>query len=158
MDLSSVWCVLAIWWTGPNVFALLWLHPARFHPMVLLCGHVGRRMAHSTMALALCVVCASPSGEAAIMGVPLPHLVLPLPGCLSRRTPTKAKRGDARGHKPALAQNPLLKHPFCFFRWTGRRPGVSSPDGGLAPLCLRCCGYIPVGCRSIALLCGHVGR
>ena len=30
--------------------------------MALLCGHVGRRMTHSTMALALCVVCASPLG------------------------------------------------------------------------------------------------
>ena len=27
LDLSSVWCVLAIWWTGPNVFALLCLQP-----------------------------------------------------------------------------------------------------------------------------------
>ena len=49
-----------MWWTGPNVFALLWLHPAWFHPMVLLCGHVGRRRTHSTMALALCVESASP--------------------------------------------------------------------------------------------------
>ena len=30
--------------------------------MVLLCGRVGRRGPHSTMALALCVVCASPRG------------------------------------------------------------------------------------------------
>ena len=27
----------------PNVFALLWLHPAWFRPMVLLCGHAGRQ-------------------------------------------------------------------------------------------------------------------
>ena len=62
LDLSSVWCVLAIWWTVPSVFALLRLHPAWFRPMASLCGHVGRRRAHSTMALALCVVCASPRG------------------------------------------------------------------------------------------------
>ena len=26
LDLSSIWCVLATWWIGTNVFALLWLH------------------------------------------------------------------------------------------------------------------------------------
>ena len=54
------------------------------------------------------------SGEAAIMGVPLPHLVLPLSGCLSRRTPTRATRDDARGHRSALAQNSLLMCPLLF--------------------------------------------
>ena len=48
------------------------------------------------------------------MGVPLPHLVLSLSGCLSRRTPTRATRGEARGHRSVLAQNPLLTHPFFF--------------------------------------------
>ena len=52
------------------------------------------------------------SGEAAIMGVPLPHLALPLSGCLIRRTPTRATRGEARGHRSALAQNPLLMYPL----------------------------------------------
>ena len=32
MDLSSVWCVLAIWRTGPSVFALLWLHSCLVSP------------------------------------------------------------------------------------------------------------------------------
>ena len=50
------------------------------------------------------------------MDVPLPHLVLPLPGCLSRRTPTRATRGEARGHRSVLAQNPLLMYPFFFVR------------------------------------------
>ena len=54
------------------------------------------------------------SGEAAIMGVPLPHLVLPLSGCLGRRTPTRATRGEARGHRPVLAQNMLFMPPFFF--------------------------------------------
>ena len=54
------------------------------------------------------------SGEAAIMGVPLPHLVLPLSGCLSRHTPTRATRGEARGHRSALAQNSLLMYPLLF--------------------------------------------
>ena len=80
------------------------------------------------------------SGEAAIMGVPLPHPVLPLSGCLSRRTPTRATRGEARGHRSALAQNSLLMYPlplppldlssvWCVLAiwWTG-------------PACLRCCG------------------
>ena len=48
------------------------------------------------------------------MGVPLPHLVLPLSGCLSGRTPTRATRGEARGHRSVLAQNPLLMHPSFF--------------------------------------------
>ena len=48
------------------------------------------------------------------MGVPLPHLVLPLSGCLSRRTPTRATRGEARGHRSVLAQNPLFMNPFFF--------------------------------------------
>ena len=46
--------------------------------------------------------------------VPLPHLVLPLSGCLSRRTPARATRGEARGHRSALAQNPLLMYPLLF--------------------------------------------
>ena len=54
------------------------------------------------------------SGEAAIMGVPLPHLVLPLSGRLSRRTPARATRGEVRGHRSALAQNPLLMYPLLF--------------------------------------------
>ena len=49
------------------------------------------------------------------MGVPLPHLVLPLSGCLSRHTPTRAKRGEARGHRSVLAQNSLLMYPLSFF-------------------------------------------
>ena len=54
------------------------------------------------------------SGGAAIMGVPLPHLVLQLSGCLSMRTPTKPTRGEARGHRSVLAQNPLLMYPLLF--------------------------------------------
>ena len=54
------------------------------------------------------------SGEAAIMGVPLPHLVLPLSGCLSRHPPARATRGEARGHRSALAQNSLLMYPLLF--------------------------------------------
>ena len=48
------------------------------------------------------------------MGVPLPHLVLPLSGCLSRRSPTRATRGEARGHRSVLAQTPLFMHPSFF--------------------------------------------
>ena len=44
----------------------------------------------------------------------MPHLVLPLSGCLSRHTPTRATRGEARGHRSALAQNPLLIYPLRF--------------------------------------------
>ena len=98
------------------------------------------------------------SGEAAIMGVPLPHLVLPLSGYLSRHTPTRATLGGAREHRSVLAQNPLSMHPPCSFLWTCRRSGVSSPYDGLVPMCLRCCGYIPGWFRPMALLCGHVGR
>ena len=54
------------------------------------------------------------SGRAAIMGVPLPHLVLPLLGCVSRRTPRRATRGEARGHRSVLAQKPLFIHPSSF--------------------------------------------
>ena len=53
-------------------------------------------------------------GGAAIMGVPLHHLVLPLSGCVSRRTPTRATRGEARGHRSVLAQNSLLMYPLLF--------------------------------------------
>ena len=71
----------------------------------------------------------------------MPHLVLPLSGCLSRHTPTRATRGEARGHRSALAQNSLLMYPpSCSFLWTCRRSGVSSPYGGLAPMCFRCRG------------------
>ena len=87
---------------------------------------------------------------------PLPHLVLPLSGCMSWRTPTRATRGDARGHRSVLAQNPLLMYPSFSFLWTCRRPGVSSPYGGRAPMCLCCCGCIPAWCRPMALPCGHV--
>ena len=63
------------------------------------------------------------SGEAAIMGVPLPHLVLPLSGCLSRHTPTRATRGEARGHRSVLAQNSLLMYPLLFLPldWSSAR-------------------------------------
>ena len=89
----------------------------------------------------------------------MPHLVLPLSGCLSRRTPARATRGEARGHRSVLAQNPLFMHLLLFsFLWTCRRCGVSSPYGGLVPMRLRCCGCIPAGLHPIALLCGHVGR
>ena len=99
------------------------------------------------------------SGGAAIMGVPLPHLVLPLSGCLSRHTPTRAKRGEARGHRSVLAQNSLLMHPPPFvFLWICRRHGVSLSAVGLTPMCLRCCVCIPAWCRLMARLCGHVGR
>ena len=47
-------------------------------------------------------------------GAPLPHLVLPLSGCLSRHTPTRATRGEARGHRSVLAQNSLLMYPLLF--------------------------------------------
>ena len=36
--------------------------PVGYRSIALLCGHVGRRRSHSTMALALRVVCASPRG------------------------------------------------------------------------------------------------
>ena len=89
----------------------------------------------------------------------MPHLVLPLSGCLSRHTPTRATRGEARGHRSALAQNSLLMYPPCFsFIWTCRRSGVSSPYGGLAPLCSRCCGCTLHGFALMALLCGHAGH
>ena len=89
----------------------------------------------------------------------MPHLVSPLSGCLSRHTPTRATRGEARGHRSVLAQNSLLMYPPSFsFLWTCRRSGVSSPYGGLAPMCLRCCGCIPAWFLSMSLLCGHVGR
>ena len=64
----------------------------------------------------------------------MPHLVLPLSGCLSRHTPTRATRGEARGHRSVLAQNSLLMYPFFFF------------------------GCMPAWCRPMAFLCGHVGR
>ena len=44
----------------------------------------------------------------------MPHLVLPLSGCLSRRTPTRATRGEARGHRSVLSQKPLLMYPLLF--------------------------------------------
>ena len=74
----------------------------------------------------------------------MPHHVFPLSGCLSRHTPARATRGEARGHRSAFAQNSLLMYPPppFFFLWTSRRSGVSSPHGGLAPMCLRCCAPI----------------
>ena len=120
------------------------------------------------------------SGGAATMGVPLPHLVLPLSGCLSRHTPTRATRGEARGHRSVLAQNPFVDAPpFFFFPCTCRRSGVSSPDGGLVPnvialLRLHSCLVSPDGFTlwtcgspkdsqhdgpgSVCCLCGNRGR
>ena len=65
------------------------------------------------------------SGGAAIMGVPLPHIVC---------TPTRATRGEARGHRSVLAQNPLLMYPLLFLPLDWSWSGVSSPDGGLVPI------------------------
>ena len=86
------------------------------------------------------------SGGAAIMGVPLPHLVLPLSGCPSRHTPTRATRGEARGHRSVLSQSSLLMYPpsFSFF---GLVVSLVCPRQMVdwSPLSLRCCGHIPVG-------------
>ena len=99
------------------------------------------------------------SGGAAIMGVPLPHLVLPLSGCLSRHTSARATRGEARGHRSALAQNSLLMYPLLFPSF-GLVVGLVCPRHMVdwCPLCLRCCGCIPAWCCTMALHCGHVGR
>ena len=105
------------------------------------------RWAIATFALLVWQGDSPDSGGAAIMGVPLLHLVLP-----------RATRGEARGHRSALAQNPLLMPPFFSFLWACRRSGVSSPHGGLVPLCFRCCGCFPVWFRSVAFPYGHVGR
>ena len=74
----------------------------------------------------------------------MPHLVLPLSGCLSRRTPTRATRGEARGHRSVLAQNSLLMYPLPFPSF-GLVVGLVCPRHmvGWAPMCLRCCGCIP---------------
>ena len=84
------------------------------------------------------------------MGVPYLHLVSP--------TPTRATRGEARGHRSVFAQNPLFMHPPVPFLWNYRRSGVSSPYGELVSMCLRCCGCSPAWFRQMALLCGHVGH
>ena len=61
--------------------------------------------------------------------------------------------------KPLSWVSPCLTSCCLFsFLWTCRRSGVSSPYGGLAPVCLRCCGCIPAWSLSMSLLCGHVGR
>ena len=82
------------------------------HPIVTLLPSVG----HRRFCVAGLARGPPDSGGAAIMGVHLPHLVLPLwgGGCLSKRTPTRATRGEARGHTSAFAQNPLLMYPFLF--------------------------------------------
>ena len=49
--------------------------PAWCRPMALSCGHVGRRRAHSTMAMALCVVCAFPFGVGVDQRRACPHTV-----------------------------------------------------------------------------------
>ena len=49
--------------------------------MVLLCGHVGRRRARSTMAQALCFVCASPLGVGVDRRRACPHLRDVWPWC-----------------------------------------------------------------------------
>jgi len=62
LDLSSIWCVLATWWTGPRCLRCwgcipAWLPRSR-HFVDMWVAEGG----HSKMALALCVVCASPLG------------------------------------------------------------------------------------------------
>ena len=84
------------------------------------------------------------SDEAAIMGVPLPHLVLPLSGRLSRHTPARATRGEARGHRSALARNSLLMYPLLF------------PSFGLV-VGLVCPRHMVDWPNVFALLCRDVG-
>ena len=79
------------------------------------------------------------SGGAAIMGVPLPHLVLPLSGCLSR-PPRQGQHEVRQGDTGQFSTELFVDVPPSFsFLWTCRLSGVSSPYGGLAPMCLRCC-------------------
>ena len=88
----------------------------------------------------------------------MPHLVLPLSGCLSRHTPTRATRGEARGHRSALAQNPLLMHPLLF-------PSFGFVVDLVCPrhmvdwhqcVCAAVAAFL-LG-PPTASLCGHVGR
>ena len=58
LDLLSIWCVPATWWTGTNVFPVLCLLSCLVSFDRVSHGHVGRRRAHSTMTLTVCVVCA----------------------------------------------------------------------------------------------------
>ena len=92
------------------------------------------------------------------MGVPVPHIALSLSGCLSKRNPARAARGEARGHRSVLAQKPLLMYRLLFLVLEVTSVWCVSPDRGLSPMCLRCCGYIPVEFRSMALRCGHAGH
>ena len=66
------------------------------------------------------------SGGAAAMGVRSPHLALSLSGCLSKRTPARATRGEARGHRSGLAQNALSMYPPSF-SFLGLVVGLSCP-------------------------------
>ena len=51
-----------------------------------------------------------------------------------------------KGTQVSISTDPFADAPPPFsFLWTCRRPGVSSPYGGLAPMCLRCCGSILTG-------------
>ena len=69
----------------------------------------------------------------------MPHLVLPLSGCLSRRTPTRATRGEAMWTQVSISTEPFADVPPSLFPWACRRSVVSSPHSGLVPMCLRCC-------------------
>ena len=83
------------------------------------------------------------------MGVPLPHLVLPLSGCLSRHTPTRATRGEARGHRSVLAQNPLLMYPSFFLSLDFSSAWCVLPRWWIGPHCL---------CAAVGTSLSGVGR
>ena len=64
LDLSSVWCVLAIWWTCLNVFALMWLHSCLVPPdgvTLWTCGSP-KGTHHDGFSCVCCLRKASPFG------------------------------------------------------------------------------------------------
>ena len=77
LDLSSIWCVLARWWAGTNVFALLWLHSClvSFDCVSLwTCGsQKGTQHDDPWLCVCVCVVCALPRGVDVDRGRACPH-------------------------------------------------------------------------------------
>ena len=87
----------------------------------------------------------------------MPRLVLPVSGCLSRRTLTRATRGEARGAQVSLSAEPIVHAPPLFLYLGLSSAGCVLVIWWTGPMWLRCCGCIPAWFRPVALLCGHVG-
>ena len=134
LDLSSIWCVIATWWIGTNVFALLCPNRDAFcTPFFFLSLYLSSIWcALATWWIGTNVFALLRSNRNAFLH---PFFFRSLD--LSSVRCALATWWVGTNVFALLRPNRnAVDTPFFSFIWTCRRSGVSSPHGGVAPMCL----------------------